>query len=159
MSKSFFYNYKDDLEFKLAKVYRKELKNLKETRKNQAQLDVAHNLIEKYFNNLEKDLIDIVQISNGQIEFCRDENVIVKFTMYDHYVKFTRFDQGIEVEIGVYDEVSKIIEARINSNIIPGDKRCIVKKIGKVHDGAHFDENTINFYMNEAFSKLDLLKD
>lgn len=159
MSKHFFYNYKDDLEIRLQKVFRRDLARLEEDRKNQAQLDIAHNMIEKYYDQLEGKLADIIEVSHGKIKVLREGNMIVKFQMYDNYVKYTRFDQGIEVEIGVYDDVSKIIEARINSNIIPGEKRCVVKKIGKIHDGAHFDENTINYYMNEAFSQLDILKD
>lgn len=157
MSKHFFYNYKDDLEIKLKKVYRKDLKALEENRSKQAQLDQAHGLIQLYYEKLLSTLEDIISVSDGSIE-CVIEDDVIKFKMYDHYVKYTRFDQGIEVEIGVFDEDSQIVEARINSNIIPSDKRCVVKKIGKVHDGAHFDENTINYYMNEAFSHLDILK-
>ncbi|MBN2795795.1 MAG: hypothetical protein JXR88_10340 [Clostridia bacterium] len=159
MSKHFFYNYKDELQIKLSKIFRKELQSLEVDRNNQAQLDVAHNLIERYYHDLEESLKDIMVVSKGKIKVIRDNNVIVKFVMYDNYVKYTRFEQGIEVEIGNYDPNTKIVEARINSNIIPSEKRCIVKKIGKIHDGAHFDENTINYYMNEAFSSLDLLND
>lgn len=157
MSKHFFYNYKDDLQIRLSKVFRRELGNLEDSRKKQAQLDVAHNLIEKYYHDLEEQLKDIILVSHGKIKLIRDGNIIVKFVMYDNYVKYTRYEHGIEVEIGNYDEESEIVEARINSNIIPSDKRCIVKKVGKIHDGAHFDENTINYYMNEAFSSLELL--
>lgn len=159
MSKHFFYNYKDELEIKLSKVFRKELKNLEEDRKKLEQLDIAQDMIEKYFTNLENDLIDIIGVSDGKIHTARDGDMFMKFSMYEHFVKFTRFARGIEVEIGVYDDFVGIVEARINSNIIPGEKRCVVKKIGKVHDGSHFDENTINYYMNEAFNALDILKE
>jgi hypothetical protein len=155
----FFYNYKLDLEKKLSEVFQRELKKLEERRNRQRQLDVAQNLIENYYNKLASDLKDIVEVSNGKISFMSHEDMIIKFIMYEHYVRYTRMDQGIEVEIGTYDESSGLIEGRINSNIIPGEKRCVVKKIGKVHDGSHFDENTINYYMNKAFSGLDVLKD
>lgn len=159
MSMHFFYNYKLDLEKKLSEVYQRDLKKLEEKRNRQRQLDVAQNLIENYYNKLASDLKDIVEVSDGKISFISHEEMIVKFIMYEHYVRYTRMDQGIEVEIGTYDESSGLIEGRINSNIIPGEKRCVVKKIGKVHDGSHFDENTINYYMNKAFSALDILKD
>lgn len=159
MSMHFFYNYKLDLEKKLSEVYQRDLKKLEEKRDRQRQLDVAQNLIENYYNKLASDLKDIVEVSNGKISFMSHEDMIIKFIMYEHYVRYTRMDQGIEVEIGTYDESSGLIEGRINSNIIPGEKRCVVKKIGKVHDGSHFDENTINYYMNEAFSTLDIFKD
>lgn len=159
MSMHFFYNYKLDLEKKLSEVYQRDLKKLEEKRNRQRQLDVAQNLIENYYNKLASDLKDIVEVSNGKISFMSHEDMIIKFIMYEHYVRYTRMDQGIEVEIGTYDESSGLIEGRINSNIIPGEKRCVVKKIGKVHDGSHFDENTINYYMNKAFSNLDVLKD
>lgn len=159
MSMHFFYNYKDDLGSKLKKVYNNALKDLAAFRKQQTQLDLSQNAIEDYYKKLEMDLKDIVGVSNGEIQFIRNDDVIIKFVMYGHYVRYMRLEQGIEVEIGTFDEDSGIIEGRINSNIIPGDKKCVVKKIGKVHDGAHFDENTINYYMNEAFSNLEILKE
>lgn len=158
MSMHYFYNYKEELENKLKKVYSKALDELYVFKKRQGQLDVAQNLIEKYYEKLSEDLKDIMEVSVGNIKMIKTDDVIMKFIMYGHYVKYSRLEQGIEVEIGTYDEVSGLIEGRINSNIIPGEKKCVVKKIGKVHDGAHFDENTINYYMNKAFSHLEILK-
>lgn len=156
MSKHFFYNYKEDMEIRLAKVFRRELEKLDEDRKKQAQVDIAQEMIESYYNDLEATLSDIIIVSAGKIKLIRDGDMFIKFVMFDNYVKYTRFEYGIEVEIGVYDEQAGIVEAKINSNIIPGEKRCVVKKIGKIHDGAHFDENTMNYYMNEAFDTLEI---
>lgn len=158
MSMHYFYNYKDELEHKLKKVYSQELGEMSVYKKQQKQLDVAQNLIEAYYDKLSHDLADIVEVSQGHINFIKTE-VLMKFIMFDHYVMYSRFDRGIEVEIGTYDKGADLIEARIDSNIIPGDKKCVVKKIGQVHDGAHFDENTINHYMNKAFSHLEILKE
>lgn len=159
MSKHFFYDYRGDLQEQLQKLFRRQLNELEHERNRQAQLDVAHNIIEKYFSDLENSLADIIVVSNGRIQVIRDESMIVQFKMFDNYVKFTRFEHAIEVEIGEYDEMTQIVEARINSNIIPSEKKCVVKKIGKVHDGSHFDENTIHYYMNEAFSNLKELSE
>jgi len=155
----FYYNYKENLGSKLKEVYRRELKALDQKRKQQKQLDIAQEIIEKYFDRLASEIEDVVNVSEGQIQFIKNEDVIMKFIMYNNYVRFSRFEQGIEVEIGVFDEESGLIEGRITSNIIPSDKRCVVKKIGKIHDRAHFDENTINHYMSEAFSHIEILKD
>jgi len=155
MSKHFFYDYKVELEEQLGKKFRRELKQLEEERAFQTQLDEAQEVIETYFKVLESSLSDIILISDNKVQLIRDGSMIVQFKMFDNYVKFTRFDHAIEVEIGDFDRQTKIIEARIISNIIPGEKRCVVKRIGKVHDGAHFDDKTINFYMNEAFGHLE----
>lgn len=155
MSKHFFYDYKIELQDKLGKKFRRELKQLEEERALQHQLDVAQEMIEEYFKALEASLSDIILISDSRVQLIRDGSMVVQFKMFDNYLKFTRFDHAIEVEIGVFDVSSKIIEATIISNIIPGEKRCVVKRIGKVHDGAHFDDKTINFYMNEAFGQLE----
>ncbi len=154
MSKNFFYDYREVLAEKLEKKYTKELVELSVTRKKQKQLDSAEVIITNYFNILKKDLGDTLVVANDVIEIITNDEMILKFTMYQNYIKFTRFDHAIEVEIGEFDPLTDIVEARINSNIIPSDKRCVVKKIGKVHDGSHFDENTINYYMNEAFGEL-----
>jgi hypothetical protein len=158
MSKHFFYDYKVELEEQLGKKFRRELKQLEEERAFQTQLDEAQQVIETYFKVLESSLSDIILISDNKVQLIREGSMIVQFKMFDNYVKFTRFDHAIEVEIGDFDRQTKIIEARIISNIIPGEKRCVVKRIGKVHDGAHFDDKTINFYMNEAFGHLEEMK-
>ncbi len=157
MSKSFFYDYKVELQEKLGKKFRHELKELENTRFKQAQLDDAQGTIEKYFEELKSSIADIILISDGKIQALQEGRMIMKFVLFDNYVKFTRFDHAIEVEIGKYDERSEIIEAKIISNIIPGEKKPVVKRIGKVHDGSHFDDKTINFYMNEAFGDFDFL--
>jgi len=157
MSKSFFYDYKVELQEKLSKKFRHELKDLETKRFKQSQLDDAQVVIEKYFNELESSISDMILVSNGKIQAVKEGRMIMKFMLFDNYVKFTRFDHSIEVEIGEYDKNADIIEARIISNIIPGDKKPIVKKIGKVHDGAHFDDKTIDFYMNEAFGEFKFL--
>lgn len=155
MSKSFFYDYKVELQEKLGKKFKRELKELEAERARQSQLDDAQQVIENYFRILEDTIADIILVSDNKVQLIREGSMIVKFMMFDNYVKFTRFDHAIEVEIGEFDKSSKIIEAKIISNIIPGDKRCVVKRIGKVHDGAHFDDKTINFYMNEAFGEFN----
>lgn len=154
MSKHFYYDYKTVLAEKLEKKYERELILLSLNRKKQAQLNAAQRIIEEYFEALSKELADTIIVSKGEIEILKDDNIILKFTMFKNYLKFTRFERAIEVEIGEYIPETNIVEARINSNIIPSDKRCVVKKIGKVHDGSHFDGNTLNYYMNEAFGNL-----
>ncbi|MBI9013428.1 MAG: hypothetical protein JEZ08_14440 [Clostridiales bacterium] len=158
MSKHFFYDYKVDLQDQLGKLFRKKLSELDSERARLAQLDAAQELIVDYFNGLESSLADIIIVSDNKIHLIREGSMIVKFTMFDNFVKFTRFEQAIEVEIGEYDKTSKIVEARIIGNIIPGEKKCVVKRIGKVHDGSHFDDKTINFFMNEAFGSLKELE-
>ena len=158
MSKHFFYDYKIELQEQLGKKFRKELKELEAERTKQGQLDAAQAIVEEYFNILESSLSDIILISDNRLQLIRDGSMIVQFKMFDNYVKFTRFEHAIEVEIGEFDTETKIVEARIISNIIPGEKRCVVKRIGKVHDGSHFDDKTINFYMNEVFGHLNLLE-
>ncbi len=158
MSKHFFYDYKVELQEQLGKKFRKELKELEAERTKQGQLDAAQAIVEEYFKILESSLSDIILISDNRLQLIRDGSMIVQFKMFDNYVKFTRFEHAIEVEIGEFDNETKIVEARISSNIIPGEKRCVVKRIGKVHDGSHFDDKTINFYMNEVFGHLNLLE-
>lgn len=159
MSKHFFYDYRGDLQEQLSKIFRRELKTMDHERNKQAQLDMAQSIIEKYFSEMESTLADIISVSKGRLQIIRNENLIVQYKMFDNYLKFTRFDHAIEVEIGEYDLETQIVEARINSNIIPSDRKCVVKKIGKIHDGAHFDENTISYYMNEAFGSLKEMKE
>lgn len=151
MSKHYFYDYKNELHDQLTKKFKNELNALKEERNRQSQLDTAEKIIRNYFEELVDSLADIILISDNKVQMTSEGSKIVKFTLFDNYLKFTRFDHAIEVEIGIFDETTRIVEARIISNIIPGDKRCVVKRIGKVHDGAHFDDKTINFYMQEAF--------
>lgn len=158
MSKNFFYDYKIELQEQLGKKFRKQLATLDEERAKIAQLDVAQKIIINYFDNLKSSLADIILVSNNQIALLQEGPMIVKFVMFNNYLKFTRFDQAIEVEVGQFDTESQIIEARIISNIIPGDKKCVVKKIGKVHDGSHFDDKTVNFYIHEAFKSIDELE-
>jgi hypothetical protein len=155
MSKSFFYDYKYELQERLGKKFRRELAALESERSRQSQLNVAQETIVNYYSDLETSLSDIILISDNKVQIIKDGSMIVKFMMFDNYVKFTRFDHAIEVEIGNFDQDTQIIEARIISNIIPGDKKCVVKRIGKVHDGSHFDDKTINFYMNEAFGEIN----
>lgn len=157
MSKSFFYDYKVELQEKLERKFRHELKELENKRFKQAQLDEAQATIEKYFDVLESSIADMILVSDGKIQAIKDGGMIIKFVLFNNYLKFTRFDHAIEVEIGEYDKNSEIIEARIISNIIPGEKKAVVKRIGKVHDGSHFDDKTIDFYMNEAFENLEFL--
>lgn len=156
MSKHFEYNYREVLAEKLEKKYNHQLILLASRRKKQAQLDAAQTIIRNYFDELEGDISDTIIVSNGDISIVKGEKEIVKITMFQNYLKFTRFDHAIEVEIGEYDKITDIVEARINGNIIPSDKKCVIKKIGKVHDGSHFDGNTINYYMNEAFGKIEI---
>jgi len=158
MSKNFFYDYKVELQGQLGKHFRKQLSALDLERNRIAQLDSAQKIVLEYFENLSTSLADIMAVAHERVMLTQEENMIVKFTMFDNYLKFTRFDHAIEVEVGEFDNESQIVEARIISNIIPGEKKCVVKRIGKVHDGSHFDDKTINFYMHEAFGSLKELE-
>lgn len=159
MAKGFFYDYREELAEKLGKKYNKEIRELVAYKKRQVQIDIAQNVIESYFKVLKDDFGDIFEVSGGEIHLISEGSIIIKLIMFKNYIKFTRFEQGIEVEIGEYDYENDLIEAKINSNIIPSEKKCVVKKIGKVHDGSHFDEKTINYYISEAFGNLKELKD
>lgn len=158
MSKNFFYDYKEVLAGKLEKKYKNELLLLAVNREKQKQLDNAQKKIEDYYNILATEMKDTIEVSNGDILIMSTEDVFLRMTMFGNYVKFSRLTNSIEVEIGEFDPVTDIVEANIDSNIIPSDKKCIVKKIGKVHDGSHFDERTISYYMNKAFGELKELQ-
>lgn len=158
MSKNFVYDYKVELQGQLGKLFRKQLITLDLEKNHVAQLDLAQKIVLEYFNNLRTSLTDIIKVANGKVMSIQEDRMIVKFMMFNNYLKFTRFDQAIEVEVGEFDKESQIIEAKIISNIIPGDKKCVVKRIGKIHDGSHFDDKTINFFMHEAFGSLKELE-
>ncbi len=147
-----FYDYRDEFIKKLKVMYSEELVHYNEEQMKQKQLNTAENLIRKYFNDLEKEMKPLIEVSHGNIELIKEEQYI-KFIMNHEYLKFTRFEHSIKVEMGIYNEEEDYVEARILSDIIPGKKKCVIKKVRSLHNYSTFDVQTINHYMNRMFEK------
>lgn len=156
MTVHFFYNYKEDLISKLKEHYANELRMKAEDEKDQMQLDEAEKLILDYFNSVQSDIEELTLVSGGEVTYEEADDFIAKFTVNKNYIKFTRVGKTIEVKIGKFLEDEDIVESNVIANVVCGDKKCKIKKRGKIHDGSNFDENTINYYMREAFGPLDL---
>jgi len=156
MTVHFYYNYKEDLISKLKENYANELDQKVSDEKDQAQLDEAEKLIIKYFDSVKNDLDQLNKVSGGEVAYEVGEDFISKLSVRQNYIKFTRAGKTIEVKVGKYIDDEDIVESSVIANIVCGDKKCKIKKRGKIHDGSNFDENTINYYMREAFGPLEL---
>lgn len=156
MTVHFYYNYKEDLVKKLKDHYEMELKKSADDKKDQLQLDEAEKLIRNYFNSVQSDIEELEMVSAGEVKYEENEGFISQFTVEQNYIRFTRLGKTIEVKIGVYIPEEDIVESTVIANITCGDKKCKIKKRGKIHEGSSFDENTINYYMREAFGPLDI---
>jgi len=154
MSVHFFYNYKEELVKKLGEQFKEKLEIFKQEEFEMQQLVKAENIIYNYFEDLGDQLTDIIKASNGNIGFESGENVIKKFFIGDNYIKFTWKERSIELKLGVYNEEDKIVEESIACYVVPGSKKCKLKKVGQIHDGSSFDENTINYYMQMVFEEI-----
>ncbi len=154
MTVHFFYNYKDALVKELTGNYEEALEELAKERQQQAQLDQVQQIIEDYFKSLGTQLTDVMVVSDGRITLEEGDDYLYKFHIQENYIKLTRREKHIEIKIGVYSRDTELVEATIVAYVVPGDKRAVVRKVGKIHDRNHFDENTLNYYMRRAFHDL-----
>ncbi|MCD6436220.1 MAG: hypothetical protein J7L15_07510 [Clostridiales bacterium] len=159
MTIHFFYDFKDEMLKKLNEYFSDELEAFRYEKKQIDQINDAEVSIRNYFKNIVNDMSEIMEATNGMIAFDSEGDVISKLTIMKHYLKFTRKDTSIEVKIGYYIPEDDFVESMVLSYIVPGDKKLKIKRVGKIHDGSNFDENTLNYYMREAFGKLDFTKD
>lgn len=155
MSKHYFYDYKEDLIKKLNKKYAEELSKVYEERREQTQLDDAEEMIRKYFRIVHDEMKDLIAASNGAITYDEGDEIILTLTIHHNFIRFIRTPKAIEVKIGIYNKVEDLVESVIMGYIVPGEKYCKIKKLGKIHEGGNFDENTLSSYMREAFGHLE----
>ena len=158
MTIHFFYDFKDEMIKKLNEYFSEELEALRYEKKQVNQIDDAEKSIRNYFKNIVADMSEIIEASDEKIKFESDDDVIGKLTIMKHYLKFTRKDVSIEVKIGYYIPEDDFVESMVLSYIVPGEKKPKIKRVGKIHDGSNFDENTLNYYMREAFGELNMIK-
>lgn len=152
MTVHFFYNFKDELIHKIKEDYEDELIIRRENLRKQKQLDEAEEKIFEYFKVIKNGLSEVMEVAKDVIKYEENEEFILKFSIEKNSIKFTRNESNIEVQVSLYLEESNMIESKILGHILPGEKVCMVKEVGKLHTGSHFDENTINHYMRVAFS-------
>jgi hypothetical protein len=151
MTVHFFYNFKEDLIEKIKSDYEDELIKRKENMREQKQLDDAGKIILDYFKIIRNALSEIIEVSNGKIKYEESAGYLVKFTIGKNSLRFLRKEKSIQVKVELYIKEADIVESKILGNIVIGTKVAMVKEIGKLHTGSHFDENTINYYMRIAF--------
>lgn len=155
MSVHFFYNYREHLIKQLKEHYSAIVDMKKEDDALRAQLDEAESVIKEYFMVIQTELKEVLEAAGNELQLELDqEDYLLRFNIVQNYIKFIRREQAIEVEIGRYQTDMGMVETYILAYIIPGDKKCRTRKVGKVHEGGNFDENTLNYYMREAFSDL-----
>lgn len=152
MSVHFFYNYRDELVKKLKEHYADDVKSWRKQVAEKGQLDEAEAMLKKYFKSLVDELEDVIEASSEEIVLEENDNVM-EFRIQQNFVRFTRQDRAIQVKVGYYVTENDMVETAILGYVVPGDKRAVMKKVGKIHDGSTFDENTINFYLRSAFSE------
>lgn len=156
MSVHFSYDFKDELIKKLSDYFSKEIDDLKFVKQQKMQIDASEKIIKNYFNDIIKNMKDVVEASEGKILFEEDEDTIAKITILKNYLKFSRKDNSIETKVGYYIPEEDIVESVVLSYIVPGDKKSKIRRVGKINDGGIFGESALNYYMREAFSKLDI---
>ncbi|OPL09253.1 MAG: hypothetical protein AVO33_07255 [delta proteobacterium ML8_F1] len=155
MTVRFFYDFREDLIKDLTGHFSKEIEAYRHSQDQLRQIDEAQALIQKYFDQFLSQMSELMQATRDQVSFDQGEEVIAKLAIMNHYLKFTRKNLSIEVKIGYHVPELNLVESQVLSYIVPGDKRAKIKRVGKVHDGSHFDENALNYYMREAFSKIE----
>lgn len=149
------YNYKKELIKKMKQAYSTELKALSIKRDQQDQLNVAQKLIEDFFAEVKDEFSDLAVATNHEVNYSENENgYFLKLRIHQASIQFTRQEDSIEIEITSWNEAEKYLETNVVAYVIPGEDRCRLRRVGKVHDGAHFDENTINSYIRIAFAHL-----
>lgn len=150
MSVHFFYNYRDELVKKLKEHYSDDVTQWKKQVMENKQLDEAEKTLRKYFEGLVSELEDVIEASNREIQLTENGN-LMEFKIQQNFVRFTRQERAIQVKVGYYVSENDMVETAILGYVVPGDKRAVMKKVGKIHDGSTFDENTINYYLRSAF--------
>lgn len=153
MTIHFYYDFKQDLIEKLKEDYEEELKERKERLRKQKQLDEAEQKILSYFTTIKNGLNEVFEVSDGFVDYKEGGDYIVKFALGKNSLKFIRKENSIEISEKFYIKEADIVESKILANIVPGKKKCLLKKVGELHTGNHFDTNTINFYMRQVFSQ------
>lgn len=156
MSLHFSYHFREDLIKKLRDHYNDDLDKLMKEREIERQLDEAAKIIDSYYDNFLSEIGDVMEASDGEVSFVKEGSIIAKLIIRGNYLKFMRVDNSIEVKIGYYVPEADLVESVVLSYIIPGDKKARVRRVGKIHDGSSFDENSISYYMREAFHKVEL---
>lgn len=155
MSVRFFFNYREHLIKKLKEHYATVVELKKEDESLQLQLDEAENIILDYYQVVAMELEEVLNAASNEVQLDYDsEDYIVKFSIVDNYVRFIRRPTAIEVEISRYDESLNMNETFIIAYVVPGEKKCHTKKVGMVHESGSFDENSLNFFMREAFGEI-----
>lgn len=155
MSVHFFFNYREHLVKQLKEHYATTVQLKKEDEAVQIQLDDAQMLIRDYFDVVGQELQEVLDAASNEVKLEYDsDDFLVKFTIVDSYVRFIRRPAAIEVEICKYQQDIGMVETFILAYIIPGDKKCRTRKVGMVHESGNFDENTLNFFMREAFGEI-----
>lgn len=158
MTVHFFYNFKEELIEKIKNDYSNELLRRKENLREQLQLNEAEKEILDYFKTVKNALNEVIEISNGIIRYEENTDFIVKMTIGKNSIRFLRKEKSIQVKVEIYIKEADIVESRILGNIIIGPKVAMVKEVGKLHTGSHFDENVINYWMRVAFGEFMNLK-
>lgn len=155
MSVRFFFNYREHLIKKLKEHYESIVNLKKEDESLQLQLDEAENIIRDYYEVVALELQEVLNAASNEVQLDYDcEDYIVKFTIVDNYVRFIRRPTAIEVEISRYDDTLNMNETFIIAYVVPGEKKCHTKKVGMVHESGSFDENSLNYFMREAFGEI-----
>lgn len=155
MSVHFFYNYKEDLIKQLREHYSEDIERTKAEKKDQNQLNDVEKFVLNYFKDMIIEISEVIDSSNGAITIdLDDEFSIVEFVIGANYLKLVRKEKSIEVLVGNYVEENDMTESTVLGYIVPGEKKAITKKLGKIHDGSHFDESTLNYYLRSAFANV-----
>lgn len=151
----FHYNFREELTKKLKTQYLEDIQKYRHEMSRVQQIDEAEQLILDYFGKLAEDLAEVLAVSDGNIGFEGPEgDTIIRFSIRENFIRFTRREKFIEVKVGKYVAEDDMVESTILGYVVAGEKRAQTRRIGKVHGGASFDENTINQYMREAFDNL-----
>jgi hypothetical protein len=151
----FHYNFREELTKKLKEEYSEEISKYRHEMTRIQQIDEAEQLILDYFERLAGDLEEVFAVADGAVDLDGPEgDSIVRFSIRENFIRFTRRDKFIEVKVGKYDAVDDMVESAILGYVVAGDKKAQTRRVGKVHGGSSFDDNTLNQYMREAFGNL-----
>lgn len=151
----FHYNFREALTKKLKEQFAEDIEKYRHEMTRVQQIDEAEQLIFDYFGRLAEDLEDVLAVADGSVAFEGPEgDTIIRFSVRENFIRFTRRDKFIEVKVGKYDAVDDMVESTILGYVVAGEKKAQTRRVGKVHGGSTFDENTLNSYMREAFGNL-----
>lgn len=155
MSVHFFFNYREHLVKQLKEHYEPMIQLRKEDLAIQLQLEEAEAIIRDYFDVVAEELQEVLDAAENEVSLEYDtEEALVKFTIVDNFVRFIRRPTAIEVEIGRFEPDINMVENFILAYIVPGEKKCHTRKVGMVHESGNFDDNTLNYFLREAFGEI-----